>query len=336
MEVGAAGGRSGCRRPPRRCVEIWADQRAARAARRSSRWSTAAGSARTLTAMGVGGVGGERLVDALATLMPSFDWSDVTANVRQAEETGDFVGWVRAGRGRPRLACSMRPGQMRCRRAPRRCGGGGDRRPVPDARDRHVRQPRPRPPAGRTGGVQMVPMMINPSGIVHALTMCVGPEIAALAGWLESVLAEQAGTRQGSAAARCRGGRTGGVLAGVDRCTGRGSGCARVRAGGCSMSVTSHGPAPIDCLRAPMPGWCRTCCDGHARMRTWRRRRRPQGTRLDRRCRRCRGSAPGSARRSAHRPCLPASPGLCGRRDGWEAAGTGRIAAARSVCIHER
>jgi hypothetical protein len=44
---------------------------------------------------------------------------------------------------------------------------------------------------------QMVPMMINPSGVVHALTLCLAPEIAALASWLESVLAEQAGTGQG-------------------------------------------------------------------------------------------------------------------------------------------
>ncbi|MCX4580767.1 hypothetical protein OHB41_48190 [Streptomyces sp. NBC_01571] len=44
---------------------------------------------------------------------------------------------------------------------------------------------------------QMVPLMINPSGVVHALTMCLAPEIAALAAWLESVLAEQAGTGEG-------------------------------------------------------------------------------------------------------------------------------------------
>ncbi|MEJ8652777.1 hypothetical protein WKI65_33120 [Streptomyces sp. MS1.AVA.3] len=39
--------------------------------------------------------------------------------------------------------------------------------------------------------------MINPSGVVHALTMCLAPEIAALATWLESVLTEQADTGEG-------------------------------------------------------------------------------------------------------------------------------------------
>jgi len=48
-------------------------------------------------AMGAGQVGGERLVDALATLMPGLDWTGVAADARQAEESGEFDGWVRAG-----------------------------------------------------------------------------------------------------------------------------------------------------------------------------------------------------------------------------------------------
>jgi hypothetical protein len=39
--------------------------------------------------------------------------------------------------------------------------------------------------------------MVNPSGIPHALAMCLAPEIAALAAWLEALLAEQADTGLG-------------------------------------------------------------------------------------------------------------------------------------------
>lgn len=46
-------------------------------------------------AMGAGEVGGERLVDALAALMPGLDWTNVAASVRQAEEAGEFGGRIR-------------------------------------------------------------------------------------------------------------------------------------------------------------------------------------------------------------------------------------------------
>ncbi|MEU6184011.1 hypothetical protein [Streptomyces coeruleorubidus] len=44
---------------------------------------------------------------------------------------------------------------------------------------------------------QLVPMMINPSGVPHALALCLAPEIAALAAGLETALAEQTSTGQG-------------------------------------------------------------------------------------------------------------------------------------------
>ncbi|KES03722.1 hypothetical protein BU52_28810 [Streptomyces toyocaensis] len=155
-------------------------------------------------ALGAGEVGGERLVDALATLMPGLDWSDVAADARQAEETGEFDGWIRAGAVDP-LGLLQAAGveEMAAARhaAAVLAGIGGlylmHGLGMPDnpalARLRAVLEE-----SGLSLIVaQMVPMMINPSGIVHVLTMCLASEIAALAGWLESVLAEQAGTGQG-------------------------------------------------------------------------------------------------------------------------------------------
>ncbi|MEU4489825.1 hypothetical protein AB0H94_33875 [Streptomyces purpurascens] len=39
--------------------------------------------------------------------------------------------------------------------------------------------------------------MGRPSGVPHALVMCLSPEMAALAAWLEALITEQAGTGQG-------------------------------------------------------------------------------------------------------------------------------------------
>ncbi|MEV8047715.1 hypothetical protein AB0P02_28315 [Streptomyces griseoluteus] len=153
------------------------------------------------TVMGAGEVGGARLVDALATLMPGLDWTGVAAAAGRAEEAGEFDGWIRAGAVDPfGLLQAAGPEEMAAARhaAMVLAGIGGlyvmHGFGMPDnpalARLRAVLE--------ESGlsliAAQMVPMMINPSGIVHALTMCLAPEIAALAGWLESVLAEQAGT----------------------------------------------------------------------------------------------------------------------------------------------
>jgi hypothetical protein len=154
--------------------------------------------------MGAGEVGGERLVDALATLMPGLDWTNVAARVRQAEETGEFDGWIRTGAVDPLgLLQTAGPEEMvAARHAARVLAGIGGLYlmhglGMPDtpalARLRALLE--------ESGlsliAAQMMPMMINPSGIVHALTMCLAPEITVLAGWLESLLTEQASTGQG-------------------------------------------------------------------------------------------------------------------------------------------
>ncbi|MEW2493757.1 hypothetical protein AB0942_09440 [Streptomyces nodosus] len=155
-------------------------------------------------AMGAGEVGGEALVDALATLMPGPDWSDVAAKARQAEESGEFDGWIRAGAVDPLgLLEAAGPEEMAAaRHAATVLAGIGSLYlmhglGMPDtpvlARLRTLLE--------ESGfaliAAQMVPLMINPSGVVHALTMCLATEIAALAAWLESVLTEQADTGKG-------------------------------------------------------------------------------------------------------------------------------------------
>ncbi|MFJ6686701.1 hypothetical protein [Streptomyces werraensis] len=155
-------------------------------------------------AMGTGEVGGEVLLDALATLMPGLDWTNVAASVRQAEESGEFDEWIRAGAVDPLslLEAASAQEMAAARHAAVVLAGIGGLYlmyglGMPDnpalARLRTVLEE-----SGFSLVVaQMVPMMINPSGVVHALTMCLSPEVAALAAWLESVLAEEAGTGRG-------------------------------------------------------------------------------------------------------------------------------------------
>jgi hypothetical protein len=155
-------------------------------------------------AMGAGEVGGERLADALATFMPGLDWSGVAADAWQAEEAGEFDGWIQAGAVDPlALLQAAGPEEMAAARhaAMVLTGIGGlylmHGLGMPDIpRFAHLRAV-----LEESGfaliAAQMVPLMINPSGVVHALSMCLAPEIAALATWLESVLAEQADTGQG-------------------------------------------------------------------------------------------------------------------------------------------
>lgn len=155
-------------------------------------------------AMGASEVGSARLVDALATLMPGPGWSDVAAKARQAEESGEFDGWIRAGAVDPLgLLEAAGPEEMAAARhaATVLAGIGGlylmHGLGMPDnpglARLRTLLE--------ESGfaliAAQMVPLMINPSGVVHALTMCLAPEIAALAAGLESVLTEQADAGEG-------------------------------------------------------------------------------------------------------------------------------------------
>ncbi|MGV9503911.1 hypothetical protein ACWDQ0_37195 [Streptomyces sp. NPDC003642] len=155
-------------------------------------------------AMGAGEVGGERLIDALATLTPGLDWTDVAAKARQAEETGEFDRWIQAGAVDPLgLLQAAGPEEMAAARhaATVLAGIGGlylmHGFGMPD----NPALARLRALLEESGlaliAATMVPMMINPSGVVHALTMCLAPEITALATWLESALTEQADTGQG-------------------------------------------------------------------------------------------------------------------------------------------
>lgn len=155
-------------------------------------------------AMGAGEVGGEALVDALATLMPGLDWADVAADARRAEESGEFDGWIRAGAVDPlgRLQAAGAQEMAAARHAAMVLAGIGGLYlmhglGMPD----NPALARLRTQLEESGfaliAAQLVPLMINPPGVVHALTMCLAPEIAAVAAWLESVLTEQAGTGQG-------------------------------------------------------------------------------------------------------------------------------------------
>nr|AHE40089.1 Hypothetical protein pFRL6_2 [Streptomyces sp. F12] len=152
-------------------------------------------------AMGAGEVGGEVLVDALATLMPGPDWTDVAANARRAEQSGELDGWIRAGAVDPlgRLEAAGAQEMAAARHAALVLAGIGGLYlmhgfGLPDS----PALARLRAQLEETGlalvAAQMVPLMINPPGVVHALSMCLAPDIAALAAWLEAVLAEQAGT----------------------------------------------------------------------------------------------------------------------------------------------
>ncbi|XES01606.1 hypothetical protein HEP87_56365 [Streptomyces sp. S1D4-11] len=154
--------------------------------------------------MGAGEVGGEALVDALAVLTPGIDWSDVAAEARQAEENGEFDSWIQVGSVEPlgRLEAAGAQDMATARHAAQILAGVGGLYlmhgfGMPDT---------PGLARMRTGleesgfalfVAQMVPLMINPSGVVHALSMCLAPEFAALAAWLESVLTEQANSSGG-------------------------------------------------------------------------------------------------------------------------------------------
>nr|WP_248297599.1 hypothetical protein [Streptomyces sp. S1D4-11] len=189
----SAGDAAGARGPGRRARP----QQGAPIAARGSALIAAAG-------MGAGEVGGEALVDALAVLTPGIDWSDVAAEARQAEENGEFDSWIQVGSVEPlgRLEAAGAQDMATARHAAQILAGVGGLYlmhgfGMPDT---------PGLARMRTGleesgfalfVAQMVPLMINPSGVVHALSMCLAPEFAALAAWLESVLTEQANSSGG-------------------------------------------------------------------------------------------------------------------------------------------
>ncbi|GLW51915.1 hypothetical protein Stsp02_75750 [Streptomyces sp. NBRC 14336] len=154
--------------------------------------------------MGAGEVGGEALVDAFAVLMPGTDWSDVAADARQAEENGEFDGWITAGAVDPlgRLEAAGVHEMAAARHAAQVLAGVGWLYlmygfGMPETPG--LARLRTELEESRFALIvaQMVPLMINPSGVVHALSVCLTPELAALAAWLESVLTEQAGSSGG-------------------------------------------------------------------------------------------------------------------------------------------
>ncbi|MFF4205775.1 hypothetical protein ACFYZ8_34570 [Streptomyces sp. NPDC001668] len=154
--------------------------------------------------MGAGEVGGTVLVDALAALMPHLDWGPVAAAARQAEEEGTLQGWIPAGSVDPlaRLSAAGEQEMAAARRTAQLLAGIGGLYlmhglGMPD----NPALTRLRAHIEASGFAlvmaQMVPMMINPSGIPHVLAMCLALEMAALAAWFETLLADQAATGRG-------------------------------------------------------------------------------------------------------------------------------------------
>ncbi|GAA2523676.1 hypothetical protein [Streptomyces longisporus] len=155
-------------------------------------------------AMSAGEVGGEALVDALATLTPGLDWSDVAASARRAEHSGELDGWSQAGTVDPlaRLQAADAEEMAAARHAAMMLAGIGSLYlmhglGMPDT----PALARLRTQLEESGFAlivaQMAPLMTNPSGVVHALSKCLSPEITALAAWLESLLTEHADSSGG-------------------------------------------------------------------------------------------------------------------------------------------
>ncbi|MEV6012305.1 hypothetical protein AB0M29_36565 [Streptomyces sp. NPDC051976] len=155
--------------------------------------------------MGASEVGGEALIEALATLMPGVDWAPVAGSARQAEGDGTLEDWVQAGTlvdPLARLSAASEAEMAAARGAARMLTMIGflyvtHGLLMPD----NPALARLRTRIDESGFAllvsQFVPQMVSPSGIPHALAMCLSPEMAALAAWLEAPLAEQTGTGQG-------------------------------------------------------------------------------------------------------------------------------------------
>ncbi|WP_406117633.1 hypothetical protein [Streptomyces sp. NBC_00989] len=164
------------------------------------------GAVRLIAAAGMGAdeVGGEAFVDALAALMPGLDWAPVAAEARRAEEAGTLEDWVRAGTLDP-LALLRAAGEQEVAAARRTAqllaGIGGlyvmHGLLMPDTPGlAHLRE---QLDASGFGVIvaQLVPLMINPTGVPQALVMCLMPVMGALAAHFEALLAQQADTGRG-------------------------------------------------------------------------------------------------------------------------------------------
>ncbi|WP_327341128.1 hypothetical protein [Streptomyces europaeiscabiei] len=155
--------------------------------------------------MGAGEVGGEVLVEALAVLMPGVDWAPVAESARQAEGDGTLEGWGEAGALIDPLARLQAAGEAEMAAA------RGVARILTLIGFLYVMHgllmpdspflARLRARVDESGFAlvvsQLVAQMGRPSGVPHALVMCLSPEMAALAAWLEALITEQAGTGQG-------------------------------------------------------------------------------------------------------------------------------------------
>ncbi|WDO11283.1 hypothetical protein ME763_37895 (plasmid) [Streptomyces murinus] len=155
--------------------------------------------------MGAGEVGGEALVEAFTALMPGVDWAPVAESTRQAEEDGTLAGWMEAGALVDPLACLQAASEEEMAAA------RGVVRILtlvgffyvmhgflmPDSP--FLARLRARVDASGFALLiaLLVPQMAKPSGVPHALVMCLSPEMAALAAWLEELIDEQIGAGQG-------------------------------------------------------------------------------------------------------------------------------------------
>ena len=164
------------------------------------------GAVRLAAASGMGAdeVGGEAFVDALAALMPGLDWAPVAAEARRAEEAGTLEDWIRAGTLDP-LGLLRAAGEQEvaaARRTAQLLAGVGTLYVMhgllmPDTPGlAHLRE---QLDASGFGVIvaQLVPLMINPTGIPQALVMCLMPVMSGLAAHFEALLAQQADTGRG-------------------------------------------------------------------------------------------------------------------------------------------
>ncbi|MFB7594679.1 hypothetical protein [Streptomyces sp. NPDC056160] len=155
--------------------------------------------------MGVGEVGGEVLVEALAALMPGVDWGPVAESARRAEDEGTLESWVEAGALVDSLARLQAAGEEEMAAA------RGVARILALTGFLYVMHgllmpdnpflARLRARVDESGFAlvvsQFVPQMAHPSGVPHALAMCLFPELAAVAAWLEELIDEQTDSGQG-------------------------------------------------------------------------------------------------------------------------------------------
>ncbi|MER6497136.1 hypothetical protein [Streptomyces griseorubiginosus] len=155
--------------------------------------------------MGADEVGGEMLVEALAALMPGVAWTPVAESARRAESEGTLESWIEAGALVDPLARLQAAGEEEMAAA------RGVVRVLTLVGFFYVMHgflmpdspflARLRARVDESGFALLiallVPQMAKPSGVPHALVMCLSPEMAALAAWMEELIDEQISAGQG-------------------------------------------------------------------------------------------------------------------------------------------